>query len=384
MENKKNVIKVDIVYPGNIESSIGPSKIIKRINNSKDLFTSNNIILNVFLKKKKINKSAFKISALNKDNINNNAFLYTLKNELVILLFTLKYILKNNSSDIVIFDHLSSFYFYSLFSLKRKKIILFQHNDGNPFSMSEVKFPSLKNSALFSFYKKQLIKKFKDVTLFVFIAKYGKKNFSRLYPKYSNNSIVIPNGIPDKENHKIYNPGNLINLICVGTVSYRKGQNIIINSLHNLASESLLKYHLTIVGDGPQLQEFKLLTRELNIDKNVTFTGNLNENEVNEFLLASDVFILMSNSEGLPLSILEAIRFGLPVITTDIAGCPEPVSNLNGFVISPDSKELSSVLHSLNVDQLKVMSKKSRQLFEEEYKFESFLQKYIEMIKNIK
>ena len=61
----------------------------------------------------------------------------------------------------------------------RKKIILFQHNDGDPFSMSEVKFPSLKNSAVFSLYKKQLIKKFKDVTLFVFIAKYGKKNFRK-------------------------------------------------------------------------------------------------------------------------------------------------------------------------------------------------------------
>ena len=91
----------------------------------------------------------------------------------------------------------------------------------------------------------------------------------------------------------------------------------------------------------------------------------------------------MSHSEGLPLSILEALRVGLPVITTNAGGCPETVTNENGFVIQPDVLELTRVLTELNVDELKIMSKKSRELFERDFKFNSFLKEYIKLMKDV-
>lgn len=88
----------------------------------------------------------------------------------------------------------------------------------------------------------------------------------------------------------------------------------------------------------------------------------------------------MSHSEGLPLSILEALRFGLPIITTNVDGCPETVSNKNGFIINPDAAELTDIMKKININELKSMSDNSRELFEENYKFELFLEKYINLM----
>lgn len=374
---------VDVVYPGFLNSNIGPSQTMRRLDAAKEVFLKHNISLNIFCKQKTGSNVSNKKSPLSKYKkyFLNNVLFYTLKNELAILFFIIKYIKRKTDSEIVVFHHITAFYFYCFFNKKSKKIILFQHNEGSPFKMSETKFPSLKKSIIYSFFKKKIVAEFKKVDKFVFISNYGEKNFNNLYPKYSNKSVTVSNGIPDKVFNKVYNPTKTIKLITVGTVSYRKGQNIIIESLSNLTSN--LNYHLTIVGDGPQLEEFIELSKKLNVSGSVTFVGPKKRDEVDELLLSSDVFILMSNSEGLPLSILEAIRFGLPVITTNVAGCPEPVSNNNGFIISPNSNELSDILSTLEIDSLPKMSKNSRELFKKEYTFESFLGKYIDLITSL-
>jgi glycosyltransferase involved in cell wall biosynthesis len=378
-------IRVDVVYPGSLNSNIGPSQTMRRLDAAKEVFIKHNISLNIFCKQKPFSNLSNKITQLSKykNYFLNNVLFYTLKNELSILFFVLKYIKRKTDSEVVVFHHITSFYFYCVFSKKSKKIILFQHNEGDPFKIYETKFPSLKKSVIYSFFKKKIVNEFNKVDKFIFISNYGKKNFDILYPKYYNKTITISNGISDKVFNKIYNPNKIIKLITVGTVSYRKGQNIIIESLSKLPSNLKLNYHLTIVGDGPQFEEFVKLSEKLNVSENITFVGPKKRDEVDKYLLLSDVFILMSNSEGLPLSILEAIRFGLPVITTNIAGCPEPVSNNNGFIISPNSNELSNILSSLKIDSLIKMSKNSRELFKKEYNFESFLEKYIDLITRV-
>ena len=145
----------------------------------------------------------------------------------------------------------------------------------------------------------------------------------------------------------------------------------------------LSNFRLIIVGVGPEYNEFKQLATDLNIEDNVQFVGEKEQNEVFKLLNKSSVFILMSHSEGLPLSILEALRVGLPIITSNAGGCPETVRNKNGFVIKPDVLELTHILKKLNIDELNIMSKKSRELFEKDYKFESFLNQYIKLMKDV-
>lgn len=79
------------------------------------------------------------------------------------------------------------------------------------------------------------------------------------------------------------------------------------------ASESNEKTHLCLLGDGPVLEEAKVLARENN---NISFFGMVDN--VDEYLKAADCFISTSFSEGLPNSVIEALAWGLPAILSDI------------------------------------------------------------------
>lgn len=91
-------------------------------------------------------------------------------------------------------------------------------------------------------------------------------------------------------------------------------------------------HHLTIVGGGSQEEVLKELTSQLRIEGRVEFLGK--QNSVNDLLLKSDAFVLSSNVEGLPLSLIEAHAVGLPIVATDAGGCSEVVSDgLSGIIV---------------------------------------------------
>jgi glycosyltransferase involved in cell wall biosynthesis len=101
---------------------------------------------------------------------------------------------------------------------------------------------------------------------------------------------------------------------------------------------------LLLAGDGSTLTAAKALARQLGIDGRVEFAGV--RSDVPELLARSDVFILASKQETLPISILEAMRAGLPVIATDVGGIPEEVIHEEtGLLVRPGSVEdLSAAL----------------------------------------
>ena len=91
-----------------------------------------------------------------------------------------------------------------------------------------------------------------------------------------------------------------------------------------------------ILGDGPLRDQLLDQARELGLPGHVLFEGF--QRDVRPYLRASSAFILTSNSEGLPLSILEAMACGLPCIVTDVGGNREAViDQVNGLVVPPAS-----------------------------------------------
>jgi glycosyltransferase involved in cell wall biosynthesis len=101
-----------------------------------------------------------------------------------------------------------------------------------------------------------------------------------------------------------------------------------------LRAVSLLRSHhpdvqLWIVGDGPLELSLRKLTRELGLSECVTFFGE--QVEVSPFMLAADLFVSSSVTEGLPVSLLEAMSVGLPAVVTDVGGMGE-VARLSGAV----------------------------------------------------
>ena len=88
-----------------------------------------------------------------------------------------------------------------------------------------------------------------------------------------------------------------------------------------------------------------------------------NSNQVNDYLTNSDACILFSKDEGLPISIIEAMRCGLPIISTRIAGIPEMiVEGISGYLVDVDEQQLSELFEKILIDRpdFVKMGKKSR------------------------
>lgn len=101
-------------------------------------------------------------------------------------------------------------------------------------------------------------------------------------------------------------------ILSVGTLSKRKDPDFILKNFLNIQNHGYQK--LIFLGDGTECQEF----RQHNIPKktSVFFMGNVNN--VDEYLAAADIYVSASKSEGMPLSVLEAMRAGLPLLLSNI------------------------------------------------------------------
>jgi colanic acid/amylovoran biosynthesis glycosyltransferase len=115
---------------------------------------------------------------------------------------------------------------------------------------------------------------------------------------------------------------------------------------------------LTIAGEGPLLDELQKLTRELNIEERVSFTGFVSQEQLREIYYRSHIFLHPSqigrdgNQEGVPNSMLEAMASGLPVFATEHGGIPEAIENAVSGVLVPehDHEALSRALLSATQD----------------------------------
>lgn len=117
------------------------------------------------------------------------------------------------------------------------------------------------------------------------------------------------------------------------------------------AFSKLDRGRLVIVGDGPQRQNVLELIDELDLAHRVELTGE--RKDVPSLLAASDVFVLTSNWEGLPLTIIEAMLAGLPVVATRVGGVPELIEDgVTGFLVPrQEPEDLADVLRRFVMDE---------------------------------
>lgn len=90
----------------------------------------------------------------------------------------------------------------------------------------------------------------------------------------------------------------------------------------------------------------------------------------------------MSDNEGLPISIIEAMRAGLPIIATNVAGIPETIDD-NGFLLDLDNDALFKVLDNLDMYDWDNLGKLSRQKFEKEFLFSRMAKDYCDIMDSL-
>jgi rhamnosyl/mannosyltransferase len=168
---------------------------------------------------------------------------------------------------------------------------------------------------------------------------------SPVLQRFANKTVVIPYGIdldryqrtPDRDAEARavrarFGDGPL--LLAVGRLVYYKGFEHAIRALPHIP-----RAHLAIVGDGPLRGELAALARELGVSNRTTFVGDVHDNEIPLYYLASDVYLLPSiaRSEAFGIVQIEALAAGLPVVNTDLpTGVPfVSPDGETGFTVPP-------------------------------------------------
>jgi colanic acid/amylovoran biosynthesis glycosyltransferase len=152
---------------------------------------------------------------------------------------------------------------------------------------------------------------------------------------------------PDGRSH---NEG-LPHLLCVGRLVDLKGQSLLIEALVELTRRGT-RAVLTFVGDGPKRVELEELALELGVADRVRFVGAVGQDAIGDLYRSADVFCLPSLAEGLPVVLMEAMAFEVPVVSTRIMGIPELVDDgRSGLLVTPSRlDELTDALERLIAD----------------------------------
>jgi glycosyltransferase involved in cell wall biosynthesis len=111
-----------------------------------------------------------------------------------------------------------------------------------------------------------------------------------------------------------------------------------------IVTDTLPNVHFAIVGDGERRTELEMLTRQLELERCVHFTGWIRD--LTAVYAALDMLVLCSNNEGLPVSLIEAMAAGVPVISTAVGGAPDLLEQgqLGKLVAAGDAPALANAI----------------------------------------
>ncbi len=154
-------------------------------------------------------------------------------------------------------------------------------------------------------------------------------------------------------------------LLFLGRVGERKGFWDLLQALRNVKAKGL-GFRLLVGGDG-ELDKARQLTIDYGLETSIEFVGWVTSEQKLKLLASSSLYLLPSHHEGMPMSILEALAAGLPIVTTNVGGIPEQVADgVEGYVIEPgDIDLLADKICCLlgSADLREMMSKRARVKF---------------------
>lgn len=166
---------------------------------------------------------------------------------------------------------------------------------------------------------------------------------------------VILNGIDTDLFHQGIETEKTCGLVHIGIVarlSAEKDHQTLLNACKLLADQAT-DFHLEIIGDGPLRDTLEKSAKDLGLDTYVSFSGM--RHDVPELLRQLDVFVLSSTTEGISLTLLEAMATELPIVATDVGGNPEVVvDGETGYLVPPKnpaemSKKLLLLINDINL-----------------------------------
>lgn len=200
--------------------------------------------------------------------------------------------------------------------------------------------------------QKHIIRMLRGATRLVVLSRSWQQYYLETFKLPEKKVVVLPNAIelPDKLPSR--ERRNTVTLLFLGRMEERKGPLRILHALRSLPEELLGRVRLLMAGDG-DVEGTQREATVLGLDKITTVMNWVSPEQRNTLLASADVFVLPSLNEGLPMSVLEAMSWGLPVITSPVGGIPEIVQDgYNGLLVPPtDISALANAMQRLTEDE---------------------------------
>lgn len=237
-------------------------------------------------------------------------------------------------------------------------------------------------------YKKKSFK-IKDIIEKLFIKTFNNQCISPClgnvkYKKFTNKITYLPFSLPVNSHKKKWFLNNRINILTIGKFVSRKKHLLLVRALSMINIKN--NFQLTIIGECSTKEQFiylKKVKTEIKLrGLNVNILTNIKPNLVKKLYEKHDLFVLPSITEPASVSNLEAMAYGLPVITTDTNQTSCYTENgVNGFIVkSKNIEDLSKKLEILinNKNKLKKFGNNSFNIVKKKYNPEVNYKKYFE------
>ncbi|AOM76919.1 glycosyltransferase family 4 protein [Pedobacter steynii] len=287
-------------------------------------------------------------------------------------------------ADLILFQDFNTAYHY----LRKRenlqiKTAIISHSTEDLFHQLALSYPEFSGTVFESKIREKQSYVLENIDKIIFVSKQPVEEF-RL--KYGDKVDFVYNGLEDisyrGHQSKNHGTGN-VSFICVGSISERKGQDILIEAMKLVTPELRAKAKVYFVGEGDLKNELKRRVNEYGLDQNFEFLGL--RSDVKDLLTEVDCYVLPSRNEGLPIAIIEALREGLYIIASDVGGIPEMLNEAYSKLVKPEANELKNALEDVLKGEVnfEANSLKARQAFLEIFSLNIMIDKYASILNKL-
>lgn len=235
--------------------------------------------------------------------------------------------------------------------------------------------------------KQAIIRMFSRASKIVVLGQVWERFVAELSPEAKSRIVIIPNATPIPLLVPAADVNGTLRILFLGRLGARKGVPELVDALSMIAQNHT--WHATIAGDG-EIEQTRLKIDRLGLTDRVTLPGWVGPTEVAELLSRSDVLVLPSYNENLPMSVIEGMAAGLAVIATPVGAVEDIIIDGETGLLVPvgDAGAIADAIRSLIDDPEKRMAlgRNARKLHAEKLEIGMYFDRLVDLWtgKNVK
>lgn len=190
---------------------------------------------------------------------------------------------------------------------------------------------------------------FRNSDCVILLSEYWKREVESSFPEETLKIVVLYNPAPSIESVAPVHSEKY--LLFAGTLNERKGFKDLIRAFATIAHR-YPEWHLYFAGNG-NIEEGVTLCKEMSITSQVKFLGWIDGKNKDEAYRNASIFCLPSYAEGFPMSVIDALSYSLPIITTPVGGIPDVFEHkINALIFKQgDIEQLADCIEMLIRDE---------------------------------